>query len=78
MKFTNQHGRVAWPAAVLILVLAAAGLVAHRLSTCGPRAGSSTAVMSPRSTGRDAEYWTEERMRNARPAPMPTGSIFGC
>jgi hypothetical protein len=75
---TRRRGRVVWLAALLILFLAAAGLIAHRISTCGSPADSPSAVMGPASTDLDPGYWTEERMRNARPAPMPTASIFGC
>jgi hypothetical protein len=37
--------------------------------------GDSSAVMNTRSPAEDAvddaEFWTEERMRSAQPAPMP-------
>lgn len=40
-------------------------------ATPEPRAnGSSTATPAP-TTGDPRSYWTEDRMKNAQPAPMP-------
>jgi hypothetical protein len=69
----------------LAVVLAAAGAVACVAGLAmvfaaasapdGPGGGGEPEVVSPSSTaepGSVATYWTEERMREAEPAPMPT------
>jgi hypothetical protein len=54
-------------------------LVVHRLLGHRPRSGAERTAPAPETFQRSpqqpppggAEYWTEERMRQARPMPMP-------
>lgn len=67
----------------LLAALAVAGIAvtAVVLTTSNAKCGGGYIAVSDAPTGNAAgpiatssgeEYWTEERMRNAKPAPMPT------
>jgi hypothetical protein len=65
---------IRWRRIVLVvLAVAAAAIGAAALRTPG---GSPTAPTGPEPAGgpaahTDPDFWTKERMRGARPAPMP-------
>ena len=54
----------------LATVIAAAGVLAQG----GPGLAQETSVEATESPASTRRYWTAERFRNARPAPMPTAS----
>ena len=64
---------------VLAVVAVAAGVtwLVVALQT-GPKCGGGPSTPTgnaagPVATSPDPSYWTDERMSNAKPAPMPTG-----
>ncbi|MFB9237887.1 hypothetical protein ACFFWC_20390 [Plantactinospora siamensis] len=62
-------------AVVLVAIAVVAGVRAARHDGPAAPAGVDppTGAASTRLPSPDDSYWTTERMRSARPAPMPTG-----
>lgn len=74
LHMTNVRRKVLIALIVGALALAAI-VVIPTLAGCGAfntkTSGDPEALMKSRSPNEDPSYWTEERMRNAQPAPMP-------
>lgn len=66
-------------AAVALVVGGAAVAASRPRAQQAPDGGAGVArhVVPPAEVERAREYWTEERMRGARPAPMPDAGAGG-
>jgi hypothetical protein len=70
-------------AALLIITAAVLGTrwwLSSSPEDCGLPPGDNSAgtIASPGSASAAADYWTPERMRSARPAPMPNPDTPPC
>lgn len=54
------------------VALGASAVAAFRGTGDGPAAPTGPEVTGGPAEHDDPDYWTEERMRGAKPAPMPT------
>jgi hypothetical protein len=58
-------------ALVATAVVLGASVIAGLRGTGGPAAPAGPEVAGGPAQHTDPDYWTEERMRDAKPAPMP-------
>ncbi|WP_067817494.1 hypothetical protein [Actinomadura kijaniata] len=71
-------GAVAMAAGAVVVGLATAGQADRERRGSDEPADGAAVVHEVRERPEDvAEYWTEERMRNAKPADMPEGPTGG-
>jgi hypothetical protein len=69
---STRRRTVVLVALVAATVVLGASVIAGLRGTGGPATPAGPEVAGGPAQHTDPDYWTEERMREAKPAPMPT------